>query len=90
MKIVRDWRLLDWCTQRTYTYTQVIKAVDDKAPTFGVKDATVSVSPWGCVASYNVDNPWELQDNCAKAEELSWTVKVPAGVTLSGVQVIMF
>ncbi|MEZ4909222.1 MAG: lectin-like protein, partial [Saprospiraceae bacterium] len=86
MKVVREWRILDWCSQDVFGYLQVIKAVDDKAPTFAVKDATVSVDPWGCVATYRVDNPWELQDNCAKPEELTWTLEVPAGVSLSGVQ----
>ncbi|MEZ4909254.1 MAG: hypothetical protein R2774_00165 [Saprospiraceae bacterium] len=44
-----------------YWPSQVIKAVDDKAPTFAVKDATVNVDPWGCVATYRVDNPWNCK-----------------------------
>jgi subtilisin-like proprotein convertase family protein len=86
MKVIRTWTILDWCTGDVFTYIQVIKATDEKAPTFFVKDHTISVDPWGCLANWTVDQPWELQDNCAKAEELKWGVKVPAGVTLSGTQ----
>ncbi|MBK6667277.1 MAG: hypothetical protein IPG48_14335 [Saprospiraceae bacterium] len=84
MKVIRNWKLLDWCTGEVFTYTQVIKATDEKAPTFNVKNATVGVDPWGCAANWNVGQPWELADNCAKAEEIKWGVKVPSGVTLSG------
>ncbi|MBK9582245.1 MAG: hypothetical protein IPO48_10205 [Saprospiraceae bacterium] len=84
MKVIRNWKLLDWCTGEVFTYTQVIKATDEKAPTFNVKNATVGVDPWGCAANWNVGQPWELADNCAKAEEIKWGVKVPAGLTLSG------
>ncbi|MBK8626914.1 MAG: hypothetical protein IPN86_15510 [Saprospiraceae bacterium] len=86
MKVIRTWTILDWCTGDVFTYIQVIKATDEKAPTFNVKDVTISVDPWGCAANWNVDLPWELQDNCAKAEELKWGVKAPAGVTVTGTQ----
>ena len=71
MKVVRDWRLLDWCTQRTYTYTQVIKAVDDKAPTFGVKGCNSERKSMGDVASYNVTIHGNYKTTVRKAEELS-------------------
>jgi hypothetical protein len=86
MKIIRTWKLLDWCTRQTQEYIQVIKAVDEKAPTFEVKDVTISVDPWECVANYAVERPWELQDNCAKPEELKWGVKVDPGFVLTGTQ----
>ncbi|MBK6499049.1 MAG: hypothetical protein IPG00_13145 [Saprospiraceae bacterium] len=28
----------------------------------------MGVDPWGCAANWNVGQPWELADNCAKAE----------------------
>jgi len=86
MKVIRKWTLLDWCTGEVFEYTQVIKAVDDKAPTFDVKDVTISVNPWGCIADWNVENPWELQDNCSKESEIKWGVRAPFGSTLSGSQ----
>ncbi|HMT55177.1 MAG TPA: hypothetical protein PKC06_18125, partial [Saprospiraceae bacterium] len=86
MKVVRTWKLLDWCTRETTEYIQVIKAVDEKAPSFAVKDVTVSVDPWVCEAAYTVEKPWELEDNCAKPEELKWGVKVAPGLEVSGTQ----
>jgi len=86
MKVVRTWKLLDWCTQEIYEYAQIIKAVDQKAPSFDVKDVTISVTPWNCSADWVVEKPWELQDNCAKPEELKWGIKVEEGVTFTGTQ----
>ena len=60
-KIVRTWTLLDWCTLETANYVQIIKAVDTKAPTFIVKDVTVSVNPWGCVANFQAPMPWNCR-----------------------------
>ncbi|MBK8828738.1 MAG: hypothetical protein IPO26_19225 [Saprospiraceae bacterium] len=51
-----------------YSHTQVIKAIDEKAPTFTVKNATGLCRSLGCASSRNVGQPWELADNCAKAE----------------------
>ena len=84
MKIVRKWTLLDWCTREVSEYIQVIKSIDEKAPTFEVKDITVGVEPWECLADWNVEEPWELFDNCAKPEELSWGVIPPSGYTVTG------
>ncbi|MBK8699653.1 MAG: hypothetical protein IPN29_08925 [Saprospiraceae bacterium] len=76
-KVIRTWTLLDWCKVETKTYTQLIKAVDTKAPTFIVKDVTVSVNPWGCVANFAAPMPWELQDNCDATPE--WWLKALQG-----------
>ncbi|MBL0083781.1 MAG: proprotein convertase P-domain-containing protein [Saprospiraceae bacterium] len=81
-KVIRTWTLLDWCTLETATYVQIIKAVDTKAPTFIVKDVTVSVNPWGCVANFQAPMPWELQDNC-DAHPV-WWLEGPAGVVITG------
>ncbi|MFN8319375.1 MAG: dockerin type I domain-containing protein [Saprospiraceae bacterium] len=81
-KVIRTWTLLDWCTLETANYVQIIKAVDTKAPTFIVKDVTVSVNPWGCVANFQAPMPWELQDNC-DAHPV-WWLEGPAGVVITG------
>ncbi|MBK7220152.1 MAG: T9SS type A sorting domain-containing protein [Saprospiraceae bacterium] len=81
-KVIRTWTLLNWCTLETATYVQIIKAVDTKAPTFIVKDVTVSVNPWGCVANFQAPMPWELQDNC-DAHPV-WWLEGPAGVVITG------
>jgi hypothetical protein len=74
----------DECCKRS---TQVIKAVDDEAPTAILKDTIVSTRPWDCTADFFVPNPWELHDDCDINP--TWTVKGPVGVTIvPAVQVV--
>jgi len=82
VKVIRTWTLLDWCTNETVPYTQLIKAVDNEGPTFILKDITVSTDPWGCEANIDIPQPWELHDNCTF--NLDYTVSGPAGVIIVG------
>jgi len=82
VKVIRTWTLLDWCTNETVPFTQLIKAVDNDGPTFIVKDVTVSTDPWGCEANIEVPQPWELHDDCT--DDLTYTVSGPAGVVIVG------
>ncbi|MBK9257616.1 MAG: T9SS type A sorting domain-containing protein [Saprospiraceae bacterium] len=86
-KVIRTWTLVDWCLTSVQTRTQVIKAVDDEAPTAILKDTIVSTRPWDCTADFFVPNPWELHDDCDINP--TWTVKGPVGVTIvPAVQVV--
>ncbi|MFT4533889.1 MAG: hypothetical protein ACJA1A_000067 [Saprospiraceae bacterium] len=82
VKVIRTWTLLDWCTNETVPYTQLIKAVDNQGPTFIVKDVTVSTDPWGCEANVEIPQPWELHDDCT--DDVTYTVSGPAGVVIVG------
>ncbi|MDF1698148.1 MAG: T9SS type A sorting domain-containing protein [Saprospiraceae bacterium] len=82
VKVIRTWTLLDWCTNETVPYTQLIKAVDNNGPTFIVKDVTVSTDPWGCEANIDIPQPWELHDDCT--DDVTYTVSGPAGVIIVG------
>ncbi len=82
VKVIRTWTLLDWCTNETVPFVQLIKAVDDEGPTFIVQDITVSTDPWGCEANIEIPQPWELHDNCT--DNLSYSVSGPAGVIIVG------
>jgi subtilisin-like proprotein convertase family protein len=82
VKVIRTWTLLDWCTNETVPFTQLIKAVDNEGPTFELMDVTVSTDPWGCEANIEVPQPWELHDNCT--DDLTYTVSGPAGVVIVG------
>jgi len=63
-KVIRTWTVLDWCTNSITNFVQSIKAVDQEAPTFTLKDTVVSTSPWDCTADFCLPKPWELHDNC--------------------------
>jgi len=82
VKVIRTWTLLDWCTNETVPFTQLIKAVDNDGPTFFVKDITVSTDPWGCEANIEIPAPWELHDDCTS--DITYSVSGPAGVIIVG------
>jgi len=79
-KIIRLWTILDWCNSSTRTITQIIKAVDEEAPTIQAKDITVSVDPWTCAANVLLPAPEILHDNCDANP--TYTVTGPLGVTI--------
>lgn len=81
-KVLRDWRILDWCTGRVTNCSQIIKTIDLDAPTAILKDTIVSTAPWYCEGDFFVPNPWELHDNCDANP--TWTVRV----TTAGAQVV--
>jgi uncharacterized repeat protein (TIGR01451 family) len=81
-KIVREWKVLNWCTGEIFPCTQIIKAVDTEAPTFTVIDTTVSTAPWTCEGDFFVPNPRNLHDNCDSRP--SWSVRAD----LAGVQIL--
>jgi hypothetical protein len=84
VKVIRSWDILDWCTTEVTPYVQLIKAVDQEGPTFGLMDVTVSTDPWSCTANVEIPEPWELHDNCDY--EVEYTVSGPAGVVIVGDQ----
>ena len=82
VKVIRTWTVLDWCTSQTVPYVQLIKSVDDEAPEITAPNITLSVNPWGCVASGALPGPEHLYDACSGPGDLSYTVSGPAGVAI--------
>lgn len=70
-KILRRWSIVDWCTREVYEYTQLIKVIDDEAPTFELpEDYTVGMAPWTCGSYGKILPPFNVRD-CGK-----WTYDV--------------
>jgi hypothetical protein len=80
-KVIRDWTILDWCTGEATNFTQIIKAIDNEAPTIQAQDITVSTDPWVCAANFYLQAPSILHDDCTDFVE--YTVTGPAGVTIT-------
>ncbi len=83
VKVIRTWTILDWCNPETapFTFVQVIKSVDDEAPTMELaNDFGVSVNPWSCQGEFSLPAPTILHDVCS--EVVTYTVSGPAGTTL--------
>ncbi len=83
VKVIRTWTVLDWCTSETIPYVQIIKSTDNENPEITAPNITLSVNPWGCVASGPLPAPEHLFDACAK--DLTYTVSGPAGVSIISV-----
>lgn len=84
-KVIRTWQVHDWCVggSTPLTFVQIIKASDSEVPTiiFNNPTLTISVDPWGCMASLNLPSPDILHDNCD--DNLDYYVTDAAGTVLS-------
>lgn len=82
-KFVRTWKMVDWCSGKTRTETQIIAVMDLEAPTFAVSDtlAEQSTNPWFCGADVIVPAPIDstLSDNCTDKANLSWSARTSKG-----------
>ncbi|MBL0027452.1 MAG: hypothetical protein IPO98_21885 [Saprospiraceae bacterium] len=63
-KVFRTWQILDWCNAVFVTHIQVIKVIDQTAPTAIAKDTVVTTRPWDCTADAYIPDLWELHDDC--------------------------
>ena len=81
IKVLRDWTVLDWCAGEAKTFTQIIKAADQEAPTVIAADITVTTDPWECVGNFTLPAPTTLTDNCT--DFVTYTVTGPAGVVIT-------
>ncbi len=72
-KILREWVLIDWCTNEVIRHNQIIKVLDTTAPTLSCPDDfTVSTGYYSCDASLTLPLP-ELNDNCSTPSIVSVT-----------------
>lgn len=84
-KIVRTWKILDWCNKTTRNETQIIAVMDNEAPEFETND-TIPMSttnPWTCVSDLVVPSPIDstIIDNCTDKNMLTWLAKVQVGTS---------
>ncbi len=79
-KVLRQWRVIDWCGNEVATETQIIKVLDTTAPVISCPDDfTVSTGYYSCDASLALPQP-DLSDACNSA---TYTAASSAG-TISG------
>lgn len=75
-KILRDWRLVDWCTGEILDYTQIIKVLDNSTDIVCPSDLTVGTNdgPTSCSWSGNLA-PGTVTNDGTNEECSSWTVE---------------
>ncbi len=64
-KVVRDWVLIDWCSDQVLELTQIIRIEDKKAPVIldTLVDMSISSDPFICGGT-NIDLPLPTYDDC--------------------------
>ncbi|MFZ1791285.1 MAG: T9SS type A sorting domain-containing protein [Saprospiraceae bacterium] len=81
-KILRTWIVVDWCAGETATLTQLIKKVDDEAPSITVAspEKDYSVNAWGCEVDILLPAA-AVTDNCDDHSKVV-AVDGPIGITV--------
>lgn len=79
--IVRTWTVVEWCSGSSRTGTQIIKVLDQQAPTITCPAPIIanSTSSTGCGGSVTIP-PAQVSDNCSSS--VSVTVQGPNGLSL--------
>lgn len=66
-KILRTFKVVEWCTSKVLEHTQVIKVLDDKGPELlPVSDITLSTDVFECTADISLTRPVVL-DDCSES-----------------------
>ena len=83
-KIIRRWTVVDWCAQEIKEGVQLIKVMDNVAPSVVCPaPITVSASPWSCFATGIVLPAANVSDGCTIDPTL-----MPVSVSIDGVVVL--
>lgn len=62
-KIIRKWRLLEWCSGDVIEHNQIIKVADDQGPRLSCPaDETISAEVFDCYANYVATKPTVLSE----------------------------
>jgi len=93
VKILREWRVIDWCTYEyggstgIWSETQILKIQDTLPPVFTCPDdLLVPTSFTSCTASFTLPQPTGIQD-CLPGVEVSVFGDLGSGFQYSGVPV---
>ncbi len=80
-KILRKWRLLEWCSGEVIEHTQLIKVLDNKGPELECpKDLTISTDALSCSKDLTPERPTIKAGECSDIlkYELSYYLADPA------------
>ena len=82
-KIVRKFKLLEWCSSQVIEHTQIIKIEDSNAPNIpAIDDLTISANAEMCEADIAISKP-DITGECTPTEdlefELAWALATAAG-----------
>lgn len=87
-KVLREFRIYDWCTGEIVETIQVLKVMDTTAPDISeISDITVSTDIWGCGATIPLPVAGAT-DNCTADDAITYTFSSTAGTQVGNTFVI--
>ena len=79
-KIIRTWKIYNWCVAgEILEFVQIIDAHDSEPPHVSAQNLTLSVDPWGCFGDFYMPEP-QIHDDCS--DFTSYTVTGPVGASI--------
>ncbi len=80
-KIIRHWKLLEWCSGEVVEHNQIIKVLDDEPPvvTCSMDDLEVSADPFSCTGTWHVPDPTVIYDCNSTTYTVSYLEADPFG-----------
>jgi hypothetical protein len=75
-KIVREWKIVDWCTNEIVKHNQIIKVVDEEASIDCPEDIALytNANPKACEADFNIPDA-KIWEACGELAEAKVTIK---------------
>jgi len=76
-KVLRLWRVMDWCTGQQVTKVQEILVVDDTPPVLNCPpNVTLGTDPGVCTRKYTLPAPASVSDACAPTNQIAIKIKL--------------
>ncbi len=70
-KIIRQWKVVEWCNSQVIEHTQIIKVEDKQGPILDCKgDVTLSTDPLDCSLDYTPEKPTFSDRGCSAENEI--------------------
>lgn len=71
-KLLREWKVIEWCNNEVIEHTQIIKVEDKRGPSIDCPaDMTISTDPLDCHADYTVDDAMVDDYGCSSEDQIA-------------------
>lgn len=81
-KVIRQWKIIEWCNSQVIEHTQIIKVEDKQGPQLECKDdVTLSTDPLECSLDYRPEAPIVADYGCSAQNEITLTLSYYVSAT---------
>ena len=83
-KLLRQWKVIEWCNNEVIEHTQIIKVEDKRGPAIDCPDdMTISTDPLECTADYTVGDAIVSDYGCSSEDQI--TTSLSYYVSVNGI-----